>query len=264
MAVFARLYKFIFTRLRGRGFGLGIFNKIHGTVWRKWLQPDHVEINGLRLYLPARDEGVSDSLRFEKSWEPEVTAAFHQVIRTGMTVVDVGANIGYHALLAARLAGPGGRVAAFEPDLDNIVLLNRNIAFNRCGNITVYPYAVGANLQYARISLCPSNTGAHSTAISHGPEGEARRVVMVSLDEFLEPELHPDVLKIDIEGGELAALEGMKGLLRGKKLKTIFIECHPQILAQLGKNPEDVLGILRPYGFTIRQLDQVDFLCTRI
>ena len=183
-----------------------------------------------------------------------------------MIVVDVGANIGYHTLLAARLAGPRGRVAAFEPDAANFALLNRNIEVNRCSNVAAYPYAVGACLQYAQLSICATSAGAHSTAISpisQGANGQTRRVVMISLDEFLDPGLEPDVIKMDIEGGESAALQGMKKLLEGEKLKTIFMECYSNILAKIGKKPEDVLGILRPHGFSFRRLDLVNYLCTR-
>src|ERR1035437_4240958 len=112
----ASLYESLFKKVRGKGFGLGLFNLFHKKIYEGWLQPPYVEINGCRLFLPGHDVGVSDNLRMEGAWEPEMTDEFKRLVRPGMTVLDVGANIGYHTVLASRLVGPKGRVLAFEPD----------------------------------------------------------------------------------------------------------------------------------------------------
>lgn len=257
------LYESLFKRLRGKGFGLGFFNFFHKTVYEGWLQPSFVEINGCRLFLPIHDEGVSDNLRMEHAWEPEMTREFESVVKPGMTVLDIGANIGYHTILASRLVGPKGRVLSFEPDPSNLTLLKKNIEENGCTNVEFFPFAVGVKDSFVELNLCGSNTGAHSTA--YVPEGtcSTTRVRMVWLDDFLKPELYPDVVKMDIEGGEAGALDGMGRLLENQRLKLVFIECSQDILATMGSSTDELLGRLRRYGFQGRRLDPLNFLFVR-
>lgn len=260
----ADLYKALFKRVRGKGLGLGIFNRIHKFVWEDRLQPKWVDIDGMRLHLPLHDEGVADALRMDGTFEKEESAVFREKIKPGMTVLDVGANIGYYSVLASRLVGPQGKVLAFEPEPLNFELLIRNIVDNKCRNVTAWPYAVGTSLGFADLNLAwPASTGSHSIAIH--PEGGSghMRVVTVALDDFLEPSLWPDAMKMDIEGAELLALAGMEKILAHRKLKTIFIECVPEFLASMGKRKEDLTGLLARHGFQFQPIDRINILCTR-
>lgn len=259
----AQIYEAVFKRIRGKGFGLGIFNLFHRTVYEGLIQPRHVDVNGCRLYLPVHDEGVSDHLRMEGDWEAELTREFERVIKPGMTVLDLGANIGYHSVLASRLVGPTGRVLSFEPGPENLALLRKNIEANDCTNVEVFPFAVGAKEGEVDLNLCANNTGSHSTAYVPEGGGTAARVRMVRLDEFLEPERWPDVLKMDIEGGEADALEGMERLLSDRRLRAVFIECNPDILSRLGSSADELLAPLRRQGFSDRQIDGLNVLCSR-
>ena len=262
MAFLDYVYRFFFKIFRGKGFGLGIFNRIH-RAYETYVQPKFVTVNGCILFLPSHDEGVSDSLRMEDTWEPELTREFERVIKTGMTVLDVGANVGYHTLLASRLVGKNGHVLSFEPDPSNLALLEKNIQANRCANVQVFPFAVGAAERTVELNLCSSTAGAHSTA--YVPEGGHDKITvrMVRLDDFLNPELQPNVVKMDIEGGEAQALEGMARILADSRLTTVFIECSPPILAKLGSSPSNLLKKLERVGFSSRQLDHLNWLCTR-
>lgn len=256
------LYESFFKSFRGKGFGLGLFNRFHRHVYEGLLQPPYVEINGCRLFLPRHDDGVSDSLRFEHEWEPEMTREFEAAVRPGMTVLDLGANIGYHSILASRLVGPRGRVLAFEPDPANLELLRRNIQANGCTNVEVFPCAVGPREGTVDLNLCDSNTGSHSTVyIPQGTRGTVT-VRMVRLDDFLPAE-KPDVVKMDIEGSEAGALDGMVRLLGDNRLKAVFIECNPYILSRLGSSKDELLGRLRSRGFKDRSLDSLNVLCER-
>lgn len=263
MIILTDIYRFLFKRLQGKGFGLGIGTKIHEFLW-SYLQPTQVNVNGVKLHLPPRDEGVSESLKMEGTWEKEETALFESIVTPGMTVLDVGANVGYYTLLASRLVGPQGKVIAFEPEPLNFELLIRNILENRSANVTAWPYAVGSALGYADLNLSwPASTGSHS--IAYQPKGGSSklRVVLVGLDDFLDPSLWPDVIKMDIEGAEIFALEGMKKILAHKKLKALFVESNPEILRVMGKRAQEITDFLRPYGFNFRQFDKLNILCTR-
>src|SRR5271168_535718 len=76
------------------------------------------------------------------TWEPEVLAAVTSNITPGMTVIDVGAHIGYYTLLFAKTAGPSGRVISFEPLPQNFALLQENIGLNHLDNVLALPQAV--------------------------------------------------------------------------------------------------------------------------
>src|SRR5688572_30814710 len=89
------------------------------------------------LYAPL--EIVEDLREFE----PVTQKTFHEFIKPGMTLLDVGANIGYYSLLAGKLVGPSGRVHAVEPCAKNLTFLERNIHLSKLQNITVHRYAAG-------------------------------------------------------------------------------------------------------------------------
>lgn len=264
MRILSNLYLFLFKRLYGKGFGLGIFNKFNDIVWEGWLRPEYVEIHGLRYYLKRHDPSYSATLGRLEVPEPELTAEFIKRVGPGMTVLDLGANLGYYTILAGRLVGGSGQVLAFEPELENISLLLRNIRANRLANIMVYPYAVATSIGYSELRL-GSTSGTHSIAVS--PEGSKiqRRIVTIGLDEFLDPSIHPDVIKMDIEGAEVLALKGMRRVLAGERLKTLFVECEPAILSTLGLSVSDLIGHIKPYGFDCRFVDTAkkNLICTK-
>ena len=86
-----------------------------------------------------------------RQYEPLTRKTFVKSLKPGMTVLDVGAHIGYFALLfASKLVGPKGRVSAIEPSQDNLEFLTANVANNGIRNIEVYPVAAGRDHQIGR------------------------------------------------------------------------------------------------------------------
>jgi FkbM family methyltransferase len=161
-------------------------------------------------------------------------------IEPGATVVDVGANIGYNTVHAARLAGPRGRVIAVEPTPDNLAVLRHNIAAAGLSNVVVEAVAAGRaagtrdlfvrGARSAVNSLFPLSCYAHVT--------EVLQVPVVPLDDLVADE-RADVVKIDVEGAELEVLEGMPRLLRTPRA-TLIVEWHP-LLQQLAGFAADTL-----------------------
>lgn len=131
----------------------------------------------------------------------------------GMTVFDVGANTGYFTLLFSRGVGSNGTVFAFEPDPSNLGSLRRNLSLNAMTNVSVVPVAVTDKEGETRFE-CASSMG-------HVSEDGALSVKTCRLDDFPSP----DLIKVDIEGGELVALYGAQRLL-GERRATWFIELH--------------------------------------
>jgi FkbM family methyltransferase len=222
------------------------FSKPHGMVLR--------EIHGSRMYLDSDDPGVGLSVLMGV-FESFETHLFARCIRGSMTVVDVGANIGYYSLLAARGVGKSGRVFAIEPNATVYQMLLQNIAVN--GYHTIVP-----------INRCVSNvSGQARFHVNRDLPGEsnmlpysaAEREDTITVDTFtlddLLPDCEVDVLKMDIEGAEGLALTGASRLLRnGRPL--IFMEFVPALLIKIGTPPTDVLSMIRQHGYCVYLIDE--------
>jgi FkbM family methyltransferase len=136
--------------------------------------------------------------------------ALVRLVRPGAVVYDLGANAGFYTLLAARLAGPAGAVLAFEPLPRNLEYLRRHVLLNRCTNVTVVEAAVADRSGEARLA---TNDAATASLRADG----AIVVRTVTLDDMVF-ERHvrpPSLLKVDVEGAELAVLHGA-----GRVMKT--------------------------------------------
>jgi FkbM family methyltransferase len=159
-------------------------------------------------------------MRVVSSVEPDVETAFLTLIKPGDTVFDVGANIGWFSLLAARQTGPRGRVIAFEPLAANVAYVEANARTNGLRNIVTVPVAVADRDGMAAFSPANSLQGKLSDA------GQAS-VPVVTLDSWLatNAEQPPHVVKIDVEDAEERVLRGMREILRTAR-PSLIIELH--------------------------------------
>ena len=179
---------------------------------------------------------LSLDLQLEKdywlgTYEPELQAAIGQLVQPGNVAYDLGANIGYISLLLARRVGEPGLVYAFEALPGNLERLRLNLALNGLENrVVLVPGAVGDSPQPVHFLVGPSG-GTGKVAGSAGRQeidypGEIT-VPGIILDEFVYQEGNPPphVVKIDIEGGEVLALPGMRRVLAEAR-PILFLELH--------------------------------------
>jgi FkbM family methyltransferase len=164
------------------------------------------------------------------NYEPDVAKAIRHFARPGAIAYDLGANLGYTTLLLARALGPSGRVFAFEPLADNLERLRRAVSLNGLENrITIFPAAVGARGGPAAFRIHVSGGMGRLEDGAGRQDGfvAAANVDVVTLDDFVFAEGHapPAVIKIDLEGGEAAALTGMSRLLREQR-PCLLLELH--------------------------------------
>jgi len=165
------------------------------------------------------------------TYEPELQAALHDLVRPGDTVYDVGANIGYVSLLLARAAGEAGRVYAFEALPDNVERLRSNLRLNGIqARVTVLPGAVTQASGPVRFYVHASG-GMGKAAGSAGRTDEPYQAEIsvpgLSLDEFVYAQGNPppQAVKMDIEGGEVLALPGMRRVLAEAR-PVMLMELH--------------------------------------
>lgn len=213
--------------------------------------PEPVEVHGMIMYQGTSKERGSFGVGYVFDYELGTQRVFKRIVKPGMTVVDVGANIGYYALLGAKIVGEGGRVYAFEPDPLYFSLLKKNIEANRLDKI-VEPFktAVGSAEKTAVLSL-GNLTGSSLVSLPGVGINKTVEVKVVSLDSFFSERNWPpaDLVKIDIEGYEKCALEGMRGLAKRNRGLNIIIELSPFHLEASGTTAEELLGLLVELNF---------------
>lgn len=184
---------------------------------------------------------------------------FLGLLRPGAVVYDLGANIGWYSLLAARKVGPSGKVFAFEPSLRNAALIERNALTNRLPNIFVIPAAVTDRAGWmtfldrgslmGRLDKDDSETQAQRRA---GRRGKTRRETIVpitTLDAWLQAtgQPPPDLVKIDVEGAELGVLRGMTQTLGA---------ASPDLIVELHGTGAEVTALLDSVGYEHRAAGQ--------
>jgi FkbM family methyltransferase len=182
------------------------------------------------------------------------------IIKRGDTVIDVGANIGYYTLIFAELVGKEGKVFAFEPDPDNFSLLKRNIEINHYQNVVLEQKAVSNCTGKARLYLCDRNNGMHRIYKSQHCE-RSIEIQTVQIDEYFrnKPQ-RVNFIKMDIEGSEFNAVQGMLSILKKNKNINALTEFVPASIREYGFNPENFLRLLIKCGFTLYNIDESEEL----
>ncbi len=172
--------------------------------------------------------------------EASMMAQFAKTTKEGMTVWDVGANVGLYSLAAARCVGAGGNVFAFEPMPRNLEFLHRHVELNGLSNTIVVPVAVGNHDGTARMSHGDSPSEFHLDAAGD------LEVAAIRLNQWRKEtgSPPPDVVKIDVEGAETLVLQGAAETFRVHR-PVIFLSLH-------GERQRDQCGaLLRAWGYVI-------------
>jgi len=208
-----------------------------------------------KMFVDTRDIGVAPHLLIDGIWEMWLTEALVSLVRPGMVVADVGANLGYFTLLMADLVGAGGRVHAFEPNLRMVELLGRSLSVNGYWpRVSLHHVALGAEDGREMVLIVspsePKNGYMVDAGAEAGAEAVAPRVDCARMDTTL-PWDAIDLAKIDVEGAEEMVWAGMRGQLDNGRLKTVLIEFASGRYA----DPAGFLRTLQAPGFALSRLD---------
>jgi FkbM family methyltransferase len=172
-----------------------------------------IELDELSICISSIDE-VCGLLRTAKTYEPGVMAVIDRVLTPGMTFVDIGANIGYFTVLASKKVTDTGKVFAIEPYPYNIKLIQKNIALNQCNNVEILPFALSKNKGFLSYDDSAGNSGNVGDLDSDFANLLKSTVVYcMPLDDLIDPATKIDLIKMDIEGAEYLALQGMQRTL---------------------------------------------------
>ena len=185
-------------------------------------------------------------------WEPNLSAWMDENLSEGEVVLDVGANVGYFSLLAAKKVGPSGRVISFEPAPEFVAAVERNARLNAYTNIDIHP--VAASDAQGEIDLYVahgSNLGMTTTEEIAGYTSKVT-VKCVRVADQVDAALWPRIrlVKVDVEGDELRALRGMEEILRALSPgAAVATEVAPDRLAARGQTAEEAMSFMRDLGF---------------
>lgn len=188
---------------------------------------------GLQWYV--RSSNISIWCGF---YELQLAATIDAAVPIGGVFYDVGANAGYYSLLAARRAS---HVIAFEPHPGAARLLESHVERNRLTNVTILREAVARKT--GRLKFDPGNLSILAKLDRHGTE----TVAATTLDNVVGSRAPPpDVIKMDIQGGEFDALQGAEKTLRNFS-PVLFVETHSQKLHR------DCGQLLKEYGYDVEE-----------
>jgi len=167
-------------------------------------------LNGFELATDEVDISVGAPMRAYQQYEPHMTNFFKSYIKPGMTVVDVGANIGYYSLLASRLVGDSGKVLSFEPNSENCRLILLSLRKNNCSNVHLHPIGLSNSLGVAYFSPhIGSNGGFFPSDDQTLMNPNCIVIPTIRLDDAIGGS-KIDFLKMDTEGAEGLVVAGAR------------------------------------------------------
>lgn len=221
-----------------------------------------VPVQEHKLYVDIGDMGgMTSDLVSTGIYEKQTTRVLRNIVTKGMVCLDIGANIGYFTLIAARLVGEEGKVVAFEPEPHNFDLLVRNITLNGYDNVIPVQKAISNKNGRAKLFLNIFDLGSHTLARPRRNDKsfsqDTIEIEVQTLDSFFKDYTGKiDLVKIDVEGAELAVLEGMENIINQNKDLIIITEFSPDCLSRFDSAPEEYLNRLVNYGFRLYDMSE--------
>ncbi len=207
------------------------------------------------------DIGVSQTTRETGVWAKQDVALFKQLIRPGMRVADIGANIGHHTVVFSKYVGPSGKVIACEPQQLLFRILIANLALNNCNNVVAHQSAVGESTRLIKMWPVnydqPDNFGALGTSKHLGEfnlDHPGEDVQMIMADELLTPFAEKygglEFMKLDIQAYELFCLRGaFETICRYKPM--MFIEISPYWMKRMGYDYSEIYNFFGNLGYKV-------------
>jgi FkbM family methyltransferase len=195
-------------------------------------------------------EHIQQQLFWYGYYEKELGDLLKKLIKPDQLFIDIGANLGYFSLLVAT-SSPSVKVISFEPVDDLFRKINENISVNNVKNIVPIHAAVGEKDEEKELFISAAdNSGMSSFQEPENYSGAKEKVKVVTLDDWIKTSRvsKVDIIKLDIEGSELAALNGMKEVLQNFK-PLVIVEINPETLALFDLKPLNIYNYFKQLGF---------------
>ncbi len=195
-------------------------------------------------------EHIQQQLFWYGCYEKELGDLLKKMLRANDVFIDIGANIGYFSLLSANIS-PSVKVISFEPVKALFEKLNENISINDNKNILTINAAIGEVNEQRELFLSDTdNLGMSSFQQPENYSGRKEKVQVMVFDDWFKTSglTKIDLIKLDIEGSELAALKGMSAVLEKQK-PSLIVEINPETLSLFSLTPLDIYNYLNQFNF---------------
>jgi FkbM family methyltransferase len=222
-------------------------------LWRLFRRPFAVRwFDDLQLTLYPGNE-ICRSIFVTGRYEPNEFSLLSKILKPGMTFVDVGANLGVYTLYAARKVGTDGCVISIEPSSREMEILKANVHANALSNVSLQQVALTEQASEVELLVACARQSGHNTLGSFGYNtslNHREKIQTMRLDDLAQSIgiQRVDIIKMDIEGGELGALRGAVDTLR-RHHPVLLLELSDRHLRYQNSSSADVLTLLAKYGY---------------
>jgi len=205
--------------------------------------------NDIKVIASCND-GAGRLLYYFDEYDKIILKLLDNYIKDDMVIVDIGSNIGFYTLFAAKRINTG-KVIAFEPSPDTFKRLQNNILINNFKNIVANDYAVGKHEGIAELTMCEDSAKCYIEKLNTTSKNHMEKVKVISLDKYISIHSIPKInyLKVDVEGYELDVLMGGIKLLRHNPPELIQLELYNEFLARNKCTVQNVIDFINPLNY---------------
>ena len=215
-------------------------NKTQSDLDQQKISIQHT--TGDTLFLNPDDKVLVKSLNQSHEYEKGTVSLVSKLVKNGMNVINIGANIGYFTILLASLVGNNGKVFAFEPLPISVEFLKKNVEFNDYKNTEIIKKGVSQSSGKQYLQVAPSSVHNYISSTNKGLS--KIEIDVTSVDDFLESkDVKIDLIVMDAEGSEKNILEGMQKTLQKNPKLEIITEFNPFTLELTGTNSNEFLEL---------------------
>ncbi|AJM91249.1 FkbM family methyltransferase [Nitrosopumilus piranensis] len=212
------------------------------------------KIDNQIIHFNFNDKNYLEPFSNNELYEPGTTNFLKKILKKGMNVINIGANIGYFTLLAARQIGPEGKVFAFEPFPKTVELLKKNIDSNGFQNVQIITLAVSDRKENSFLAL-KSDSGHNFVTPAPPNEYDYLEIITTTIDDYFDESAQIDFIIMDAEGYESRIFDGMKKSLEKNAPIQILTEYNPHTLKIAGTSGSEFLEKLEKLDFNIQIID---------
>jgi len=257
MTITLSIYKFFAKYLRGTNISKNSIARKVIKIINSRAKLEYVLIDGTKLFLDPSD---SLFLSVNGAHEKTVTSLVKMEIKKGDTVLDIGAHIGYYTVIFSQLVGPKGKVYSFEPDPRNFLLLQKTVQENNLTNVEIFNNAVSDKNKLVEFFQSTADSIGNRLVDSvYNESGIKIQINSISIDEFFKNRNDEiNFIKLDIQGAEGVAINGLKNILRTNKKIKIMQQWAPSFVSKYDVKPDSHLNFLEELGYNFYVLDGVN------
>jgi FkbM family methyltransferase len=217
----------------------------------------HDGIN-FNIYTNTDNGTVDEEIILHRVYEPFFLSVIKKHLSPGDTFVDIGANIGQHSLFASQVVGNSGQVISFEPIPRIYEQFKKSVDVNHFKNIDVYNLGCGSKEEVLEI-FSAANVGA-SSIIDSSRDTDKEKIKLVTADSILEKYGNVSFIKIDVEGYEYFAMQGLEKTIKKYRPK-MLIEYSPFYYRLFdSSHGQKIIELLKHSDYLIYNLEDNDSL----